>query len=230
MVALPIDVGDRAQSVIWLYIMSSEIGRAGRRGEGHSARPYRLRARARSQEATRRRIAAAAAELHQEVGPARTTIVAIARRAGVGRPTVYSNFPDERRLMEACQGHFLDQHPPPDLAGALAEGAPAERLRRSLRELYGWYAATEPMTANVERDRRLVPALDELLAETADARIEALAGVLAEALGGGPGVTALVRLALDFSTWRRLAGEGLSLDDAAAVMARAVGSAAAARG
>ncbi len=37
-------------------------------------RSYRLRARAERQEETRRRIAAATAELHEEVGPARTTI------------------------------------------------------------------------------------------------------------------------------------------------------------
>ncbi|MBA2357350.1 MAG: TetR family transcriptional regulator, partial [Actinobacteria bacterium] len=37
-------------------------------------------------------MAAVTAALHEEVGPARTTIAEIARRAGVQRLTVYKNF------------------------------------------------------------------------------------------------------------------------------------------
>src|SRR5262245_41277160 len=50
-------------------------------------RRYELKARADAQEATRARIAAAAASLHQEVGIAKTTVADIARRAGVQRLT-----------------------------------------------------------------------------------------------------------------------------------------------
>src|SRR5689334_16108218 len=113
-------------------------------------RPYTKRARAERELDTQRRIAAAAASLHAEVGPARTTIAEVARRAGVQRPTVYSHFPTERELLAACQGHFLAEHPPPELGGPLAD---------ALEALYGWYRETEAMTGNVQRDRRLLPEL-----------------------------------------------------------------------
>jgi AcrR family transcriptional regulator len=169
-------------------------------------RKYELKARAERQEETRRRITEATVALHQEVGPARTTIAEIARRAGVTRVTVYSNFPEERELLESCQGHWMRLHPLPDLS-------PADGTEAVLRSLYGWYRETARMAENVRRDRLSVPALDELLHETADASMGALAG----ALGGGP----LVALALDFWTWRRLAAEGLEDAEAASLMARA---------
>ncbi len=80
-----------------------------------------------------------------------------------------------------------------------------------LRALYGWYRETASMAENVRRDRASLPALDALMRDTADARMSALV----KALGGGP----LVALALDFWTWRRLTAEGLSDEEAAALMA-----------
>ena len=56
-------------------------------------RKYELRQRAQSQAETRQRIVEATVELHDSVGPARTTISAIAERAGVQRLTVYRHFP-----------------------------------------------------------------------------------------------------------------------------------------
>ena len=169
-------------------------------------RKYELKARAERQAETRRRITEATVALHQEVGPARTTVAEVARRAGVTRLTVYNNFPEERELFAACQGHWFEQHPPPALD-------PAEGLEAVLGSLYRWYRRTARMAENVRRDRALVPELDAVMRETGDARMAALAG----ALGGGP----MVALALDFWTWRRLAGEGLSDAEAAALMARA---------
>ena len=169
-------------------------------------RKYELKARAVKQADTRRRITEATVALHEEVGPARTTVAEVARRAGVTRVTVYSNFPEERELLAACQGHWMRMHPLP----ALDPSAGAEAV---LGALYAWYRETERMAENVRRDRLAVPELDALLRETADARMAGLAA----ALGGGP----LIALALDFWTWRRLTSEGLSDADAAALMARA---------
>jgi AcrR family transcriptional regulator len=184
-----------------------------------------MQARAERQEDTRRRIAAAAARLHEEVGPARTTIAEVARRAGVQRPTVYNNFPTERELYAACQGHFLAEHPPPDPGPALALIDPAARVRAALRSLYGWYRATEAMTGNTERDRRLLPELDALMAGTADQARESLADELARGFRRrGPTRTAtraLIHLALEFPTWERLARDGLSDAAAASLMAGA---------
>jgi AcrR family transcriptional regulator len=169
-------------------------------------RKYELKARAERQAETRRRITEATVALHQEVGPARTTVTEVARRAGVTRLTVYNNFPEERELFAACQGHWLERHPPPTLD-------PAEGIEVVLSSLYGWYRETARMAENIRRDRALVPELDALMRDTGDARM----AELARALGGGP----MVALALDFWTWRRLAGEGLSHVEAAALMARA---------
>ena len=129
------------------------------------ARRYELKERARSQEATRRRIVEATVELHREVGPARTTIAEIARRAGVGRVTVYNHFPDEAALLGACSAQFVTDNPPPDPGAWAAIEDPARRLREALPELYGYYRANEAMLANVTRDAALVPALAEAMGE-----------------------------------------------------------------
>jgi AcrR family transcriptional regulator len=189
-------------------------------------RKYELRARAERQRETRRRIAAATAELHEDVGPARTTVAEIARRAGVQRLTVYKNFPDEYELFAACQRHFLAKNRPPDPSSALAIAEPHERLEAVLHPLYRWYRRTERMSANVRRDREIVPALDSLMARTTDARAAQLADALSAGFVEGERprreVRAVVALALDFWTWRRLAREGLSDAAAARLMVEAV--------
>jgi AcrR family transcriptional regulator len=193
-------------------------------------RKYELKARAERQAETRRRIAAATAELHGEVGPARTTVTEIARRAGVQRLTVYKNFPDEYELFAACQRHFLAENPPPDVSAALGIDDPGERLETVLRELYRWYRRTERVSTNVRRDREIMPALDALMADTTDASTAELVKTLAAGFAdsGRPrrGVRAAVALALDFWAWRRLAREGLGDDAAARLMTHAVQAAA----
>ena len=184
-------------------------------------RKYELKSRAAAQQQTRERIVAATVELHNEVGPALTTIAEVARRAGVQRLTVYNHFPDEAELFGACQAHWMQRHPLPDVAAALAAGDPAERIRLVLRAQYGWYRETEPMAEKVQRDRGAVDALDALMRRTADARLDQLAGTLAAGSHRGTSSRALIRLALDFWTWRRLVREGLDDDAAADLMAAA---------
>jgi AcrR family transcriptional regulator len=166
-------------------------------------RKYEKKARAERQEETRSRIAAATAELHASVGPAHTTIAEIAERAGVQRPTVYNNFPTEKELFAACQAHFMSESQPPELG-------PADGLETVLTRLYRWWRANEGMSGNVARDRGAMPALDELMRETADARFDALA----DALGSDRESRGFIRIALTFSTWKTLKERGLS--DAAA--------------
>src|SRR6266540_3827383 len=96
------------------------------------SRRYTLQARAVRQAETRRRIVEATSALHEELGPARTTVAEIARRAGVQRLTVYNHFPDEGELFAACQARFFATQPPPELEGALALREPGERLRAVL--------------------------------------------------------------------------------------------------
>jgi AcrR family transcriptional regulator len=189
-------------------------------------RRYELKARAETQRQTRERIVQATVDLHREVGPARTTVAEIARRAGVQRLTVYNHFPEDAALFGACQARWIQLHPLPDLTAALAHDQPADRLRAALLGHYRWYRETAPMAEWVQRDRAAVATLDELLQRTADARLDQLADRLATALpaDGRPveHTRALVRLALDFWTWRRLDREGLDDPAAVAVMTDAV--------
>ena len=193
-------------------------------------RKYELRVRAEKQAETRRRIVEATSALHEEVGPARTTVAEIARRAGVQRLTVYNNFPNETELFAACGEHSMAKNPPPDPSAALAMANPDERLRAVLEPLYLWYRKNARGTENLQRDRLVMPALDAVMKIRMDYSLSKLADTLADGFASSgrsaKGVRAAVALALDFWTWRRLAGEGISDEDAAALMVRAVNAAA----
>jgi AcrR family transcriptional regulator len=115
-------------------------------------RPYRMSVRAELQEATRRRIAASAAELHATLGPSRTSMSAVAEHAGVQRSTLYRHFPDEGALFAACTAHWMSRHPLPDIEKWAALHDPDARLHRALSELYAYYEGAEPMLVNILRD------------------------------------------------------------------------------
>jgi AcrR family transcriptional regulator len=190
-------------------------------------RKYELKARAESQEQTRQRIAKAAAELHEKIGPAETTVAEIARRAGVSRLTVYKHFPDNAALYPACSAHHLSQNPLPDFAAALAPEDPAERVRSLLRMIYGdWYRKQRRMMRNLQRDRRLDPALDEFMRATGDVALAGLADAATAGFELEPDERArlrsLVRVALDFWTWDRLTSEGMNDESAVELMTDAV--------
>ena len=106
-----------------------------------SKRPYRLKKRAEAMSDTRQRITEAAMELHGTVGPARTTVSAVAERAGVQRHTVYRHFPTEDDLFAACSAHFDELHPWPDSEAWRREADPAraarDGARRAVRLLRG---------------------------------------------------------------------------------------------
>jgi AcrR family transcriptional regulator len=184
-------------------------------------RRYELKARAESQQATRARIAAAAASLHEEVGVAKTRVADIARRAGVQRLTVYNHFPGLSDRLPVCSAHWLAEHPQPDLAPALALEDPAERLRAGLALLYGWYRENATMQRQLHGDRATVPELDEWMARSADRGLAALGATLSAGFDR-PEASALVALALDFWTWQRLDRQGLDDPAAAALMAEVV--------
>jgi AcrR family transcriptional regulator len=189
-------------------------------------RTYNLKERAKRQAQTRDRVVEATVALHQEVGPAATTIADIARRAGVSRLTVYNHFPSDGDLFAACQQRFVAENPLPDLRRALALDRPEERVRAVLALLYPAFRRQEPMSAKVLHDRRMLPALDALLARTRDRSIAELTDALAAGFAArGPArrrLRAAIALALDFWTWQRLTREGLSDDTAAGLMAHLV--------
>ena len=171
-------------------------------------RGYRKRRRAQLEAETRLRITEATVDLHGSVGPVKTTISAVAERAGVQRATVYRHFPDEQALFDACSSHWMAQHPLPDPARWAKVDNPDERLRVALGELYEWYERGEYMLERTTRDVALVPALRPSI-EAFRGWLEAAADAI---LRGRPErgarrrrLRAAVCHALAFETWRSLA-------------------------
>ena len=196
-------------------------------------RPYRMKRRAELEEQTRRRITESAVALHEEVGPAQTSISAIAERAGVRRSTVYRHFPDEDALFAACSSHWRAANPPPDPRSWSSIQSPAERTRTALREVYAFYGRTEAMYAGLLRDEPLVPAVQRRLRD-----FYGYLRAIGDGLASGRGlrgrraqyVRAAIGHALAFTTWRSLTHEqGLADDDAVDLMCRLVEDAAAPR-
>ncbi len=197
-----------------------------------STRTYELKRRAERQDETRRRIVAAAVDLHTTVGPARTSVAAIAERAGVTRPTVYAHFPDAEALFRACSGHVRATVPPPDPTPWRSIEEPGERLRTALRALYDYYARLEPLHENVQRDMPVLPILREMNAY----RVRYVEDVCELLLAGWPSrgrartrLRCALRHALDFRTWQSLVrGQSCGDDEAVELMvafARAAGEA-----
>ena len=119
-------------------------------------RKYELKKRAEEMADTHLRITEAAIELHGTRGPSRTTMSAVAERAGVERRTLYRHFPSEADLFAACSTHYFAANPWPDLGSWRAIRDPHQRLERALDELYAYYERTAPMYSNVLRDAELV--------------------------------------------------------------------------
>ena len=125
-------------------------------------RSYRQTRRAEATAETRRRIVEAAIQLHMTVGPAQTTITAIAEQAGVERLTVYRHFPREDELFRACVPHGWERFPPPDHRKWAKIGDPENRLRTALTELYAYYGVVGDALLVIVRDFPRVPTLAAL--------------------------------------------------------------------
>jgi AcrR family transcriptional regulator len=199
-------------------------------GESRGKRAYHKRTRAARETETRRRITAAAVSLHEEVGPLRTTIAELARRAGVERPTVYRHFPDEISLLRACQAHWFSDYPLPDATAWAQMDDPEARLHRAVSEMYAYYRRGLPMLDNVFRDAPRFPALAQVLGIVVEG-MDAAAAMLADAFSPPPdrrpAVVAATTLAISFDTWKTLVQVvGLPEPDAVALMTAFVAGAA----
>jgi AcrR family transcriptional regulator len=187
-------------------------------------RPYRMKARAEQEAETRLRITESAVALHGTLGPARTSVSAVAEHAGVRRSTVYRHFPDERALFGACSAHWAESNPPPDLKRWRAIADPEERLDTALAELYAYYRRAGGMLDKLLRDEAAVPVVGELMGG-----FHTLLGEATEILMRGRGLRgkardrtrAAVGHALAFTTWRDLTGpQGLDEATVAVLMSR----------
>ena len=193
-------------------------------------RPYRMKRRAELEAQTRLRITESAVALHGTLGPARTSISAIANHAGVRRSTVYRHFPDEAALFAACSSHWRAANPPPEPGRWRAVERPDERLRVALEELYEHFRRTERMRENVLRDEEVMPTVKEAL----EGYHAYLASAVDELMRGrrirgheARRVRAALGHALAFTTWQSLARrQGLDDVQAADLMCRLVACAA----
>lgn len=193
-------------------------------------RPYKMKRRAELEAQTRRRITESAVALHGSLGPARTSMSAVAEHAGVPRSTVYRHFPDEEALFGACSAHWGAENPPPDVGSWEKIDDPAQRLDAALAELYAYYRRAGGMLDKLLRDEGSVPMVAKLFAP-----FHQFLAAITETLMRGRGlrgksrsrVRAAIGHAISFRTWQQLTGEGgLSDKEAAELMHRLVGAAA----
>jgi AcrR family transcriptional regulator len=176
------------------------------------ARKYQLNRRAERHEETHRRIIEATAELHSTMGPAHTSVLAIARRAGVERPTVYRHFPTTEALFAACTAHHWANNPLPDPEIWLGIPNATERLQQALRDHYAYYARHEAMLWNVQRDLYDNPELRRFGGYRISHRqraIEILAGAWSVKGESHRLLRAAIAHAVDFFAWRSLHQLGL---------------------
>jgi AcrR family transcriptional regulator len=181
-----------------------------------------MKRRAELEEQTRTRITESAVALHEELGPARTSISAVAERAGVRRSTVYRHFPDDESLFAACSSHWRAANPPPDPSAWPGIDDPAVRTEAALTELYAFYGRTEGMYASLLRDAPLVPIVERRLGDF-HAYLHAIEDILMTGRGlrgrAARRTRAAVGHALAFGTWRSLTrDEGLGDADAVDLM------------
>jgi AcrR family transcriptional regulator len=193
-------------------------------------RPYKMKRRAELEAQTRQRITESAVELHGTLGPARTSMKAVAEHAGVPRSTVYRHFPDEEALFGACSAHWAAENPPPDVSKWEEIGDPDERLAVALDELYAYYRHAGEMLDKLLRDEASVPIVAELFAP-----YHQFMAAVTELLTKGRGlrgkardrVRAATGHAVSFRTWQQLTGEQGLDDEAAAELMQRLATAAA---
>jgi AcrR family transcriptional regulator len=176
-------------------------------------RKYTKIKRAEQQEQTRDRIVEATVALHEELGPANTSIKAIAERADVQRLTVYRYFPDGDSLFQACTSHWLSLNPPPD-AGNWANIEKAdERTYAALLAFFEYYRQTETMWVGAYRDVEDIAALRKGM-DNFEAYLDQVRDSLQKLwkLRGKrkSQLSLSLRHALRFTTWRSLKREDLN--------------------
>jgi AcrR family transcriptional regulator len=182
-----------------------------------------MRRRAELVDQTRLRITEAAVRLHTTVGPAHTSIAAIAEQAGVTRLTVYRHFADLDAVFVACMAHWAARNPRPDAAAWTVIPDLRGRARRAFEELYGWYRDHADDLYPINRDAAAMPlsaqqARDAGTAALADAIVAWQTGDDTDPGGDGRLLRAVAGHLVDFWTWRSLViQQGLDDDEAVEV-------------
>jgi TetR/AcrR family transcriptional repressor of mexJK operon len=131
--------------------------------------------------AKRAAIARAASRLFLERGFAGTSIEAVARRAGVSKPTVYAHFGDKDGLFQTIVRERCESYAPPESPDGLLALPPREALRRLGHSFVSLLFDPEVLRLHRvlvgEADRH--PKMSELFFEAGPERVSgALAGLL----------------------------------------------------
>jgi AcrR family transcriptional regulator len=169
-------------------------------------RPYRMQRRAEQVDATRERVIAATARLHTTIGPANTSVAAIAEEAGVTRLTVYRHFADLDVLFEACRAHWRAENPPPDISAWTGIPDLETRARIALTRLYGWFREHADELFPIYRDFASMPESSQERTRAENRRVgDFLVGDPVPAGAAGRRLRAAARHVLDYRTWRSLA-------------------------
>lgn len=176
-------------------------------------RKYRQKARAEQAQETRQIIVDATVKLHETLGPANTSIKAIAEEAGVQRLTVYRHFPNDDSLFDACSSHWLNLHPPPWVADVGEYIDAQDQTAKTLLNLYRYYRRTERMWYVIYRDANEVEAMAGPIS-----KIESYFNRMRDELLDGWKVNArnkkqlslTIRHCLRFSSWYALKEEKLN--------------------
>jgi len=176
-------------------------------------RKYQQNRRADQAQETREQIVQATVELHEKLGPARTSIKAIAEHAGVQRLTVYRHFPDEASLFMACTSHWLASHPMPAFSDWTGHDDPLQLTATALLDFYQHYRHNERMWTVAYRDVGEVEALQAPMAAV-DGYLKQICDQLLTAWNvkakEKEQLSLTLRHGLRFSTWQSLKAENLS--------------------
>lgn len=175
-------------------------------------RKYTKTRRAEQQDETRARIVEATVKLHEALGPAQTSISAIAEAAGVQRLTVYRHFPDDASLFEACTSRYMELHPPPPQAAWADIEHPSKRSYAALLAFCQYYRQTEKMWRAAYRDVGQVAAMQVPMGQF-EAYLDRVADDLVQARhtmqATRKRLKITLRHALRFTTWQSLENAGL---------------------
>jgi AcrR family transcriptional regulator len=145
------------------------------------ARPYTLGKRAIGVAATRQRILDATRELLEQGGFGEANIQAIAKRAGVTRPTVYQQFGTQRELLLAVLNDALDKADVRAVRKALQNPDPAKAMRGMMRGSCRFWESGSPLFGRIKGIALMddaVAHVDDLKEEVRRGHIENLVGRL----------------------------------------------------
>lgn len=174
------------------------------------AAPYSMHGRRRLMVKRRRGVVDVAITLYADRGITRTSYDAIARLAGVSRPTVSNYFPSKADLFSASSARILAGAPPLGPEGFASITDLEDRLHALTLALDAYYRYLGPWFRWWWHEAILLPEIAAQLERLEENRRELLRSALAPEFGPlrSERLLTLCDVLLDFRTWDRLATNG----------------------